>query len=139
MGSNKKSNTSKPGIPCVEVLVSRSSLTNTNNLLWTLSVYSLENRPVKKLRELHNSEIFHFMVFDWKRTVKQLLERNKVSYSVIQFFTTDSINADAHHEPIATPDDESAFLEAINKLPPEPDTETAERSREVEQDAGLIH
>jgi hypothetical protein len=91
--------TKKDRIQCLEVLISRRYITNSNNnLLWTLSVYSLENKPVIKNRAVHNSEVFHFMVYDWNRTIKQLLDEYQIPYSIIEFFSpenfyTDSIDA----------------------------------------------
>ncbi|MEX1240066.1 MAG: hypothetical protein WEB30_10125 [Cyclobacteriaceae bacterium] len=70
-------------------------MSSAHNLHWTLSVYSLENQPVKKNRSIHNSEIFHFMVYDWKRTIKQLLEVQKIPYSIIQYFSPETIYKDA--------------------------------------------
>lgn len=62
-----------------------------DNIIWTLSVYSLENRPVKDNGVLNNSEVFHFMVYDWSKTIKQLLEDQKIPYSILGFFTLDNI------------------------------------------------
>ena len=89
--TNKKSN-----IQCIEVLIFKNHMVNmSNNLMWTLSVYSLENQPVRRNRVAPGSEMFHFMVYDWKRTIKQLLEDNQVPYSVIQFFSPDNLYSDS--------------------------------------------
>ncbi|HET9053095.1 MAG TPA: hypothetical protein VFM90_02910, partial [Cyclobacteriaceae bacterium] len=94
--SNIKAASKEPNIQCVEVVISRNYLRDhTNNLLWTLSVYSLENQPVKKDHAIPNSEGFHFMVYDWTRTIKQLLEQNQIPYSVIGFFSLESIYPEA--------------------------------------------
>ncbi len=91
--SNRNATKSKSSIPCIEVLISRSHINTSNsNLHWTLSVYSLENQPVRKNRvAILDSEIFHFMVYDWNRTIKTLLEDHQIPYSVIQFFNPDTI------------------------------------------------
>jgi hypothetical protein len=82
--------TKKDQIQCLEVLISKTYLNSNNNLMWTLSVYSLENKPVRKNRAIHNSEIFHFMLYDWSRTLKQLLEEHQVPYAIIQFFSPEN-------------------------------------------------
>lgn len=111
--SSRELKEKKSGIQCVEVLVSRSYIRDSGrNLFWTLSVYSLENHPVKRNRSLHNSEIFHFMVYDWQRTIKNLLEDQQVPYSVVQYFSPDSIHSDASH----SCDNEEEFLSAMNDL-----------------------
>ncbi len=90
-------------IQCVEVVISRTYLRdNTNNLLWTLSVYSLQNQPVKKEHSFDNAEGFHFMVYDWNRTIKQLLEQNQIPYSIIGFFTVENIYPNAMCDDEAT-------------------------------------
>ena len=83
-------------LQCVEILVSKKSIsTDGHNLHWTLSVYSLQNQPVKKDWVKNDCEVFHFMVYDWNKTIKKLLEDHQVSFSVIQFFTPEHILADA--------------------------------------------
>ncbi len=93
MESNRRDANQESNIQCVEVVISKSYLTDhdTNNLRWVLSVYSLENEPVKKEHPIPNAEGFHFMVYDWSRTIKRLLEHHQVPYSIIEFFTLDSI------------------------------------------------
>ena len=81
-------------IHCLEVLISRDLIQKNRSLQWTLSVYSLENEPVRKNLAFQNSEIFHFMVFDWKRTIKKLLDDHQVSYSIIQYFNPGSLYSD---------------------------------------------
>lgn len=95
--SNSNATKNKSGIPCVEVLISRNHLNTTNtNLHWTLSVYSLENQPVTKNRvAILDSEIFHFMVYDWNRTIRDLLEGHQIPYSVVRFFIPDTIYSEA--------------------------------------------
>lgn len=96
--SNPHTKNQKSNIRCLEVLIPKSFIAGSgHNLHWTLSVYSLENQPVKKNRAIHNSEIFHFMVYDWKRTIKQLLEDQKIPYSIIQYFSPETIYHDATH------------------------------------------
>jgi hypothetical protein len=94
--SNTRAGNKEPKVQCLEVLVSRASLERSgNNLQWTLSVYSLENQPVRKKFSENDSEIFHFMVYDWKRTIKQLLENLKIPFSITQYFTPASIYREA--------------------------------------------
>ncbi len=116
----KKSNTraanSKPKIQCVEILVSnRPMSTGHHNLLWTLSVYSLENQPVKKNLSLKDSEVFHFMVYDWNKTIKQLLDDHQVPYSIIQFFTPETLFPETPDK-YGLSEDENSFLVAMHKL-----------------------
>lgn len=113
---NSNATTKATKAHCLEVLISKRFISGSQNLLWTLSVYSLENQPVKKNRELHNSEIFHFMVFDWERTIRNLLDRNKIPYSIIEFFTPDSIYSEAHHPEFETEVDDMHYLSAAATL-----------------------
>ncbi|MGC1240420.1 MAG: hypothetical protein WA874_02475 [Chryseosolibacter sp.] len=118
-GSKMNPDKKETPIQCIEILVSKKYLQNNhNNLHWTLSVYSLENQPVTKDRSLHNSEIFHFMVFDWKRTIKQLLDKFQVPYSIIQYFSPDTVHADALNVDRFLSDNETDFLLALNELEP---------------------
>jgi hypothetical protein len=90
--SNSRAANLKSKIQCIEVLVSKDSVyKSSHNLQWTLSVYSLENAPAKRDLPLTNSEIFHFMVYDWTRTLKQLLDDHQIPYSIIQFFTPENL------------------------------------------------
>ena len=83
-GSDKKSQTA--AINCLEVLVPKIYLDkNVDNIYWTLSVYSLENAPVKCSK--NHSDAFHFMVYDWRRTIKKLLEHHQIPFSIVQYFT----------------------------------------------------
>ena len=99
----KSSRESKQDIQCVEVLVSRNYVREDNkNLFWTLSVYSLQNQPVKTSRASNNSEVFHFMVYDWKRSLKKMLDEQQVPYSVVEYFSPDSIHADDPKRHVST-------------------------------------
>lgn len=97
-GSNEHTKNKTSNIQCIEVLISKSFIVKNANLHWTLSVYSLENQPVTDSRRNPNSEIFHFMVFDWRRTVKRLLQGNQVPYVVIDYFEPATIYADSMEE-----------------------------------------
>lgn len=121
--SSRQSTEKKSNIQCIEVLISRSYVRDSNqNLFWTLSVYSLENHPVKRNRSLHNSEIFHFMVYDWQRTIKKLLDGQQIPYSIVQYFSPESIHTDTAHESWGMHDNEAKFLSAINDLSELPQT-----------------
>lgn len=98
-------------IQCIEVLISRNSI--AKNLQWILSVYSLENNPVSRQPAIHNCDVYHFMNFDWKRTVKQLLEDHQVPYSIIQYFTPPSIHAGIGSK---LPFDENTILSASDQM-----------------------
>lgn len=90
--SNVHATKQSGGIRCVEVLVSRKVADNSRNILWPLSVYSLENQPVKNA--IPDCEVFHFMLYDWKRTIQKELEDNQVPYSIIRFFRAETVHAD---------------------------------------------
>lgn len=89
--SNRNATNQKSNVPCLEVLISKSFIAENDNLFWTLSIYSLENQPVEKSRSLHNAALFHFMLFDWERTIQNLLEGNQIPYSIVQYFTPETI------------------------------------------------
>lgn len=117
MGASNTHATKKERIQCLEVLISKTYITRSNNnLLWTLSVYSLENQPVKKNRAIHNSEIFHFMLYDWKRTIKKLLDEQQVPYSIIEFFSPDNIYSVSSDVVSSSGNNEAAYLSALDAL-----------------------
>lgn len=113
--SNRSATKKKSTIQCIEVLISRSYLTgNSGNLLWTLSVYSLENQPVRKNRlAILDSEIFHFMVYDWNRTIRILLEDRQIPYSILQVFSRDTIFS---QEEVFPPDHDRALIAALYSI-----------------------
>jgi hypothetical protein len=53
-------------------------------------------------------------VYDWKRTIKQLLEDTQVHYSIIQFFSLENIYSPTHSDGFS--DDEVTYLTALHKL-----------------------
>lgn len=116
--SNTRTKKQESKVQCIEVLIPRNFILNSgNNLHWTLSVYSLENHPVRKNRGIHNSVIFHFMVYDWKRTIKDLLERHQIPYSIIQYFAPESIYSDAaQEESLSLPEAERELISALESL-----------------------
>lgn len=96
-GSDKKSQTA--AINCLEVLVPKIYLdNNVDNIYWTLSVYSLENAPLKQERSSEQSDTFRFMVYDWRRTIRKLLEHHQIPFSVVQYFTSDGISNDERRD-----------------------------------------
>lgn len=118
--SERKSSTGnqQSKIQCLEVLIPKNFIAKGgHNLHWTLSVYSLENQPVRKNRAIHNSEIFHFMVYDWNKTIKQLLEDHKIPYSIIQYFNPKTIYSDVVQDDFCLADVETDFLSALEALP----------------------
>ncbi len=107
----------KASIRCVEVLISRDFLRrDSDNLFWTLSVYSLENQPVRGNRDVNHAVLFHFMLYDWSRTIKDLLDAHQVPYSIVQFFDPETIYSDERRTVVDSPDSEAAFLSAIHGL-----------------------
>jgi hypothetical protein len=115
--STKNPALKKSEIQCIEILVSKKYLQdNRNNLQWTLSIYSLENQPVKIERSLRNSEVFHFMVYDWRKTIKQLLDKSQIPYSIIQYFSPRTIHADFLSSGSFRSDNEGDLISALEKL-----------------------
>ena len=90
--SDQKSVGATPAINCLEVIIPRMYLdNNVDNIFWTLSVYSLENAPVQSSK--NQDDVFHFMVYDWKRTIEKLLKRHQIPFSIVQYFTFDNISS----------------------------------------------
>src|SRR5690606_10813697 len=89
---NGNINSSK-GITCVEVVISRKLVSGYPHTLWPLSVYSLENHPVRQ-HPGQEEEVFHFMVYDWERTIKDVLDDNQIPYSISRYFYSDKILPD---------------------------------------------
>jgi hypothetical protein len=115
--SIRNSERNKSEIQCIEILVSKKYLHDQrNNLQWTLSVYSLENQPVNTERSLRNSEIFHFMLYDWKRTIKQLLDKSQVPYSIIQYFSPRTIHPDCLNSGSIRSSSECDLISALEEL-----------------------
>lgn len=113
----RKITRSNTNIQCLEVLIPKDLHTDrTHHLLRTLALYSLHNHPVKSIPSNHNEEIFHFMVFDWNRTIKALLDDRKVHYRILQYFSPDTIYYDtlvddlseAVHDPFVSGQSETA-------------------------------
>ena len=53
-------------------------LYNRHNVYSTLSTYSLDNGPVEQNDHDLATVTFRFMLFDWNKTLKDLLERNNI-------------------------------------------------------------
>ena len=117
MGASKSSTKERSGIHCVEVLISKNHVGDYHdNIFWTLSVYSLENQPVKMNRDVSDFEIYHFMVYDWKRTIKQLLDDRQIPYSIIQQFSTATVYPERTSNDIQVTDNETSLLKALSSL-----------------------
>ena len=83
------------GIQCLEVLIPKTLISNSSQTLFrTLSLYSLHSHPVKHYPGVHHSEIFHFMIFDWKRTILNLLEDRKIPFTIVRYFSPDTLYYD---------------------------------------------
>lgn len=86
-------------IRCIEIILSQSDLERTGcNLRWTLSVYSLENQPFEIQLSEGRGQKFHFMVYDWRRTIKGLLENLTIPYKVTKYFVPDNVYCDPHQK-----------------------------------------
>ena len=58
------------------------------------------------------------MTYDWKRTIQKLLEDHKVQYSIIQYFSADSVLGNTAGSSLQ--DDEQKFLSAANVISENP-------------------
>lgn len=126
--SNTHAGNKDSKVQCIEILVSKISLERSgNNLPWTLSVYSLENQPIKKNLTEDCCESFHFMVYDWKRTIKRLLNDLKIPYSVTQYFALNTIYREAKPK-FYFPGDATVLFES-NKMLTDADYEVRNFSR----------
>lgn len=86
-GAGQRSN-----ILCLEVLIPKSFMLNSSHHLFrTLSLYSLHNHPVKGNPLPQASEMFHFMAYDWNRTIRDLLDERRIPYSILRHFYPDSV------------------------------------------------
>lgn len=84
----------KESIQCVEVLIPKEFAGRNDKLCHTLSLYSLQNEPVQTDPLIHYSQLYHFMLFDWKRTVKAMLEERRVPYTIVSYFSPNTIYSD---------------------------------------------
>jgi hydroxymethylpyrimidine pyrophosphatase-like HAD family hydrolase len=103
----KKPGTQRP-IECVEISISRTSFeTNDFNLhvAWTLSVYALDRSSSAKTSERSGSAIYHFMLYDWRKTLQQLLHDHQVMYTVRDHYLVSNIYENTGKKiPLATED-----------------------------------
>ena len=74
-------------------------LYNRRNLYNTLSTYSLDNGPVEKDQQDEGRVSFRFMVYDWERSVKQLLYDNRIPV-IIQSNTLAAVKAKGRFETV---------------------------------------
>ncbi len=81
-------------IQCVEVLILKDFLSRNAKLCHTLSLYSLQNGPVQNNPLINHTEMYHFMVYDWKRTIKALLEQLRIPYTILVYFSPKTIHSD---------------------------------------------
>ena len=81
------------GIHCVEIVIPESFI-SAHDLYRTLSLYSLQNEPLadNPSGECHQS--FHFMLYDWLRTLRLLLDDKRIQYTVIKRFSLADIHGD---------------------------------------------
>ena len=113
---DKRSLDETAAINCLEVLVPKMYLdNNVDNIYWTLTVYSLENAPVKKERSSEQSDTFRFMVYDWRRTIRKLLEHHQIPFSVVQYFTSDSISSADTIDTLDYTSIQSDAVDALNR------------------------
>ena len=114
--NNSRAASAKAQVQCVEVLVSEDVvLRNGHNLHWTLCIYSLENESVKKHLSLKDSAVFHFMVYDWNRTIKHVLDAHQIPYSIVQFFTPHDLFPTSPNM-YGLPADDSSLLLALRNF-----------------------
>jgi hypothetical protein len=115
--SNTRAGNTNNEVQCVEIVVTKSSLQRSgNNLQWTLSVYSLENQPFEIHLPEEKGEKFHFMVYDWKRTIKHLLDDLKIPYAITRYFFTDTIYPEPDQRIIFSEED-ARILSRWNTVP----------------------
>lgn len=112
----KKTAGSRSTVQCVQVRISKRYVSKIHdNMMWTLSVYSLENQPVKKDRVVHDSEVFHFMAYDWSRTIKQLLQDQQIPYSIAGYFSLDNIFS-TNNDQISAADNEVKLMKPLRAM-----------------------
>lgn len=80
-----------PGIACIEVQIPDEYI-SAKDLRRALSVYSLQNAPLAGDAPDKNDRCFHFMLFDWLRTLKQLVDNRKIPYTVTRRFYLQDIH-----------------------------------------------
>ena len=111
----------KEKIQCVEVLIPKDFVGKNDKLCHTLSLYSLQNEPVQTNPFIHYSQLYHFMVFDWKRTVKAMLEERRVPYTIVSYFSPTTIYSDdvrVHYHDIARLGEDNRVSAAQAELVP---------------------
>lgn len=85
----------KPGIQCVEVLIPGKFI-SANDLHRTLSLYSLQNEPVASNLPDQDHQRFHFMLYDWLRTLKLVLDDRKIPYAINKCFSLPDIHSEGN-------------------------------------------
>jgi hypothetical protein len=86
---------STPAIQCVEVLIPDKSI-SANDLYRTLSLYSLQNEALANNPTNADQQGFHFMLYDWLRTLKVVLDDRKIFYTIIKCFSLPDIHSNGN-------------------------------------------
>ena len=93
-----------------EIYLLRSNI----NLNYTLSAYALEPPVVERhSRDLKVS--FHFMLYDWEKTISHLLTQNSIPYEIVGSYDTDKIRA-TDKKKVYLAEDDLEILFALNTM-----------------------
>jgi CheY-like chemotaxis protein len=84
------------------------------NLNYILTAYVL--RPAATQEPLRDRKIsFHFMIYDWEKTIRPLLEANSIPFEIIRCYRTDQF-LPAEKKKVYLAEDDLEILFALNTL-----------------------
>jgi hypothetical protein len=98
----------KASVECLEISIPAAQLLADNNLGWTLSVYSLQNRPLPTdpAGKVH----YHFMVYDWRKTIQQLLHQHNIAFSITDSFFLNTVAPPGKHKKVRLAEADALLL-----------------------------
>ena len=102
-------------IRCVEVkLWGIYFLKNREELLSMLSAYALEAKPFRNNPDSTEELSYHFLAFDWERSVRSLLARNLIPFEVVSTFETNAVATEK--KKVYLVEDDLDILFALNTM-----------------------
>lgn len=106
----------RPLQTCVQVRLSAIYLNrNQQNLQKTLSAYALEGKPLQAPFKESEQVFYHFLRFDWEKTLQSLLVRNAIPFEIMKTFEQDIFRNRAKNK-VYLVEDDLDILFALNVI-----------------------
>jgi two-component system, OmpR family, alkaline phosphatase synthesis response regulator PhoP len=88
---------------------------NRHHLYHTLSAYCLERKQHPQRQPESSKVSFHFMMYDWERTIRQLLTDNSIPFEITSTYKTD-IYIQMEKKKVYVAEDDLNILFALNTM-----------------------